>query len=485
MRKKPLVWSVGGTDNTNGAGVGSDILTGHDFGVHVFTFITAHISQNHSAVLDISELSPSVIVAQWEALQQTGAPEVIKLGVLGSAKNIETLLSCLEKTSATLIWDPVLGSSSGTNFFSNEALEIVKRNFLPKVTLLTPNIAEAEYLVGHEVHTPEEVKHAACELLNYGVRAVLIKGGHLSDYRGWDYFATHDTAFWLKPSWVEDLTVRGTGCAYAMAVASALALGYGLEDSIVLGKMYLSQGIRHAYWGKGAYCLGRKGFPSQAVDLPALQKEVCSVVEAPFPRKSNIGFYPIVDSADWVTYLAERGVKTIQIRIKSPTEQTRREILRSILIAKNAGVSLFVNDHWQWAIDYNATGVHLGQSDLKTANVRAVQRAGLLLGVSTHSIAELAQANAYAPSYVAFGPIYATVNYSAMAVPQGLDKLRYWKTISPYPVVAIGGIQETRIAEVLGTGVTNLAVISALRDVPHPETMVTQFLEKMRQADLL
>lgn len=179
--------------------------------------------------------------------------------------------------------------------------------------------------------------------------------------------------------------------------------------------------------------------------------------------KINIGLYPIVDSAHWVSELLQRNVKTIQLRIKDkPTSVIEECIRKSIVIANKHKAQLFINDYWQLAIKYKAFGVHLGQEDLLTADISTIRKSGMHLGISTHSKAEINKALCYYPSYIAFGPIYHTNTKKMPYKPQGLKKLRACCKQAPCPVVAIGGINPKRIRKVLDTGVDGVAVLSAI-----------------------
>jgi thiamine-phosphate diphosphorylase len=125
---------------------------------------------------------------------------------------------------------------------------------------------------------------------------------------------------------------------------------------------------------------------------------------------------------------------------------------------------LFVNDYWQLAIEFNAFGVHLGQEDLGCADLVAVRRAGLKLGISTHSYEEAARAHFYRPSYVALGPIFPTTCKSMRFGPQGVGRIKEWTNLLPYPIVAIGGIGLAQAAGMRKAGAAGIAVISDLEN---------------------
>ncbi len=185
------------------------------------------------------------------------------------------------------------------------------------------------------------------------------------------------------------------------------------------------------------------------------------------PLTGPIGFYPVVPDAAWVQRLLGWGVRTIQLRFKA-AGHTPAEIEREVRAAVEAGravpgAQVFINDHWQLALAAGAYGVHLGQEDLDTADLNALRSAGLRLGLSTHTPAELARARAAQPSYLAIGPIYPTTLKVMPYEPVGLERLKLWATqAAPYPVVAIGGISLERLPGVLACGVDGVAVVSAV-----------------------
>jgi thiamine-phosphate pyrophosphorylase len=173
------------------------------------------------------------------------------------------------------------------------------------------------------------------------------------------------------------------------------------------------------------------------------------------------------------------GVRTVQLRIKDAApKDVRRQIAASLTVARRHDCQLIVNDYWREAIDEGADYVHLGQEDLTDADLSAIKSAGLRLGISTHSEAELAVALAAKPDYVALGPIYETKLKVMKWAPQGLDRLGDWKRrIGALPLVAIGGITPERGDAVLAAGAQSVAVITDFMTAADPERRVQQWLQ--------
>jgi thiamine-phosphate diphosphorylase len=181
--------------------------------------------------------------------------------------------------------------------------------------------------------------------------------------------------------------------------------------------------------------------------------------------------YPIVDSAAWIRRLLPAGMRLVQLRIKDRSaEEVRAEIRESRDLCARAGAQLVVNDHWQLALEEGCDFVHLGQGDLDTADVPALRRANVRIGVSTHDDAELARALGLAPDYIALGPIYPTLLKLMAFAPQGLERIGEWKRrVGAIPLVAIGGITLERLPGVLAAGADSAAVVTDIVRNPVPE----------------
>lgn len=190
-------------------------------------------------------------------------------------------------------------------------------------------------------------------------------------------------------------------------------------------------------------------------------------------------FYPIVPDCAWLARLAPLGLKTVQLRLKdAATKDVRREVLMAVKLAKTYNMQLIINDFWREAIDARAAWVHLGQEDLASADLPALRQAQIKLGISTHSEEELEIALKARPDYIALGPIYETKLKAMAWAPQGLDRVRQWKSkIGGLPLVAIGGITPERAGGVLAAGADSVAVITDFMTAPHPEARVSLWLD--------
>lgn len=195
-------------------------------------------------------------------------------------------------------------------------------------------------------------------------------------------------------------------------------------------------------------------------------------------------FYPIVPDAAWLARLAPLGIRTVQLRLKDAApERVAAEIGAALEIARAHGLQLIVNDYWREAIAAGATYVHLGQEDLAAADLSLIRAAGIKLGVSTHSEQELATALAAKPDYVALGPIWETRLKAMKWAPQGLERIRRWRTlIGELPLVAIGGITPERAPSVVAAGASSVAVITDFFTHADPEARVAEWVAWARSA---
>jgi thiamine-phosphate pyrophosphorylase len=188
--------------------------------------------------------------------------------------------------------------------------------------------------------------------------------------------------------------------------------------------------------------------------------------------------YPVVDSAAWVARLVTQGVRLIQLRIKErPPAEVLAEVRAAQAACAAAGAQLVVNDYWRLALEAGCDFVHLGQGDLDDADLAALRRAGVRLGISTHDERELGRALGCRPDYVALGPIYPTLLKAMPWRPQGLERIGEWKRrIAPLPLVAIGGLTLERLTGVFAAGADVAAVVTDIVRNPDPAARARAWL---------
>ncbi|WP_257454209.1 thiamine phosphate synthase [Archangium lipolyticum] len=193
-------------------------------------------------------------------------------------------------------------------------------------------------------------------------------------------------------------------------------------------------------------------------------------------------FYPIFDDVAWLPRALPLGVKLVQLRLKDRApDDLRRQIASARDLCREAGAVLVVNDHWRIAIEEGCDWVHLGQEDLDGADLPAIRRAGLRLGISTHDPAELDRALSLKPDYVALGPVYPTRLKQMRWHQQGLERVTEWKRlIGDLPLVAIGGMSTARAPGVFAAGADIVSVVTDITLNPNPEARIAEWMEVTR-----
>jgi thiamine-phosphate pyrophosphorylase len=232
-------------------------------------------------------------------------------------------------------------------------------------------------------------------------------------------------------------------------------------------------------WAAQSRRLGR-------MDPAAWPAEPADFGLAPFPRAQcfppcpqRLGLYAVLPDAQWVARMARAGVPTLQLRFKSADPAAiKREVAAAVQAVRGTPALLFINDHWQQAINAGAYGVHLGQEDMSDAPLQTIRAAGLRLGLSSHGYAEMLKAQAAQPSYLALGAVFPTTLKRMATAPQGLGRLgMYARLLQGQSLVAIGGIDLERLPAVMQTGVGSAAFVRAITAAVN----LPEAVEKLRQ----
>ena len=244
----PIVLSIAGSDSSGGAGIQADLKTFSALGVYGATAITAITAQNTQGVYAQVALAPQMVYDQIVAVLDDLHPSYVKIGMLSNVEIVVAVAEALRNHSLSIILDPVMVSTSGHRLLSVEAQEMVKQKLLPISLLVTPNIPEMTALTGMSLATNQEKEAAASYLLDYGVGAVLIKGGHEIGATKNDVLFTRYNACMqstvISSDTVQSNNTHGTGCTLSAAIAAYMARGYALEKAIVEAKKYITEAIR-------------------------------------------------------------------------------------------------------------------------------------------------------------------------------------------------------------------------------------------------
>jgi hydroxymethylpyrimidine/phosphomethylpyrimidine kinase len=243
----PIALTIAGSDSGGGAGIQADLKTFSALGVYGMSVLTAITAQNTLGVTAVAEIPVDVITAQIDAVLSDIGADAVKTGMLSSAEIIETVADGIGRHKvASLVVDPVMVATSGDHLLRPDAVETLRSVLLPMATVATPNLPEAEVLLGRSVASVSEMREAARALVDLGPQSVIVKGGHLEG-DAVDVFYDGTDMLELSAKWIDTTSTHGTGCTLASAIAANLALGHGLSDSVRNAKAYLTEAIAHAY----------------------------------------------------------------------------------------------------------------------------------------------------------------------------------------------------------------------------------------------
>ena len=240
--------TIAGSDSSGGAGIQADIKTMTANGVYAMSAVTALTAQNTTGVTDIMEVSPEFLKAQITAVATDIFPDAVKVGMVSSSALIQTIADSIKEFNfKNVVVDPVMVATSGAKLISDGAIETLKGLLLPLVTLITPNIPEAEVLSGKQIRSPADMEAAAQDIFSRYGAAVLIKGGHslndANDYLFGNICGGERVGRWINGKRIDNPNTHGTGCTLSSAIASNLAKGKSLEESVRSAKNYLSSAL--------------------------------------------------------------------------------------------------------------------------------------------------------------------------------------------------------------------------------------------------
>ncbi len=245
----PVVLTVAGSDSGGGAGIQADLKTFAAHGVHGTSAITAITAQNTLGVTAVQEIDLSVIAAQIDAVVEDMHPVAVKTGMLSSPEIVRLVAEkAKEHDWQTLVVDPVMVASSGAKLLRDEAIETYRTELLPLATGTTPNLPEAAELTGIEISSVDDAREAARAMHDMGARYVVVKGGHMEVAgESLDLLYDGDAFIEFGLPWIDTTSTHGTGCTFASALTSQLALGRDIEDAFRSAKKFAWEAMKAAY----------------------------------------------------------------------------------------------------------------------------------------------------------------------------------------------------------------------------------------------
>lgn len=240
--------TIAGSDCSGGAGIQADLKTFHSFGIYGMSVITALTAQNTTGVQGIYSVSADFVSKQIISIVNDIGCDVVKCGMLADADIVSVVAKLIKKYNLyPFVLDPVMFAKSGASLLDESALETLKKKLLPLSNVVTPNLKEASYLSGIEqITNPQEMAESAKIIKSLGAKNVLIKGGHLEGDTVVDILYDGEEFYHFSSQKIDTTHTHGTGCTYASAIASCLALGKSLVDSILTSKTYIYRAIKQA-----------------------------------------------------------------------------------------------------------------------------------------------------------------------------------------------------------------------------------------------
>lgn len=236
----PAALTIAGSDSWGGAGIEADLRAFAAFGVWGTAAVTAVTAQNRRGVLAAALVDPELVGAQIDAVAETGMVRAVKTGMLGDARVIDAVATALERHDlGPVVVDPVQAASQGGSLLDPAALPVLVERLLPMCAVLTPNLPEAEALLGTRIAHRDEMPSAAAALVGLGPTAVLLKGGHLAGAESPDLLWLDGGGTWLEGSRIPAAHSHGTGCTLSAAIAAELARGRPVPEACRRAKDYV------------------------------------------------------------------------------------------------------------------------------------------------------------------------------------------------------------------------------------------------------
>ncbi|KAG2431981.1 hypothetical protein HYH02_013197 [Chlamydomonas schloesseri] len=506
----PRVLSIAGSDSGGGAGIQADIKALLSRGVFAMTALTALTAQNTHGVSAVHAVPPDFLRRQIDAVLGDLGADAIKTGMLPNAECVAVVAEAVRSYRGAghalpLVVDPVLVSTSGHALAEGGVAAALLRQLIPLATVVTPNLPEAQALLGGEqIVDVEGMRRAAKQLQAMtGCAAVLVKGGHLrppppppptangdaatSDpvAESIDVLYDGSSLHEFRGPWIHTGNTHGTGCTLASAISAELAKGLPLLPAVAAARaallealrasapLALGSGVQRPFHHLHMLPVGAptpSPTPSPAAPVPSAAPHLARYDLGALRRQLRL--YAVTDPhcntktgrslLEAVTAAVRGGVTILQIREKDiDGGNFFEEAAAALKVCRAYGVPLIINDRVDVALAVGAEGVHVGQSDLPAAVVRAMIGPARILGVSVKTPEQAAAARAAGADYLGAGAVLPTGTKDTDVI--GLAGLAaVAAAAAPLPIVAIGGVSGANAADCVNAGCAGIAVVSAI-----------------------
>eukprot|EP00520_Triparma_pacifica_P001215 CAMPEP_0118672506 /NCGR_PEP_ID=MMETSP0785-20121206/22577_1 /TAXON_ID=91992 /ORGANISM="Bolidomonas pacifica, Strain CCMP 1866" /LENGTH=527 /DNA_ID=CAMNT_0006567473 /DNA_START=29 /DNA_END=1613 /DNA_ORIENTATION=+ len=504
--RKPIIYSIAGSDSGGGAGIQADLHTIRDMGGFGCTAVTALTAQNSVGVPGVHAPPPAFLRLQLDTLSSDLPFDAIKIGMLGDPATINTVGDWLDdvmkdgKKGRKVVLDPVMIATSGARLITEDCQDLLVSRIFKHADIVTPNVHEASALCGYPVNSGNVAKAASEILAMGGCGSVVVKGGHMDEGEridngvgrndtigvAGDYYlsktdestgrvcdCTGTTGVWLNGPRYDTSNTHGTGCSMSSAIATCMGVervrieriggvkggmleGSGM-DAVVAGKGYVARGI------EGGVKIGHG--PGPVGHFGAMQRR-----HMPWVGDMEEEGFKGVEGLDG-------GGKEVQLRYKGKGDVSG--IIREAVeyCRGKDGVRLWINDFYEEAIEHGADGVHLGQEDLRgvmeKGGLKRMREKGILLGISTHCLSELGVAKSVRPSYISLGPVFGTTSKKVEFGMRGLEMVERWRELidDDTKFMVIGGINDFEKGKLCKEkGADCVAVLGVVKNKTYEET---------------
>jgi len=462
-----VVLTIAGSDSSGGAGIQADLKTFAAFAVYGATAVTAVTAQNTLGVSSTHEVGAAVVIAQIDAVLEDLGADGVKTGMLASRNTVSAVAERIRHWGLgdRLVVDPVVRASTGAGLMRGHGLERIVRELFPLARVVTPNVPEAEAIVGRSIRSVADARAAAREILTLGPRAVLVKGGHLQGPDAVDILVTADGDTDFAAPRIGTRAGHGGGCTLSAAIAARLALGDDLRSAVGAAKTYVTSALAHAEpIGRG------RGPLAHTIDLRRVL-ELYLIADTGLVPPASL---PVVVAA-----ALAGGVTIVQLRAKGLTTREQLDLARELrTLCASRGVPFVVNDRVDVALAARADGVHVGHQgmeDISPADARRLLGPDAIVGVSVGSADEAARAEAAGATYVSAGPMFLTTTKADAGPAAGEPLLRAVRAAVTIPVVAIGGITAEHSDRLYAAGADGVCVAGAILRAADPTAAARAF----------
>lgn len=471
---RPAVLTIAGSDSSGGAGIQADLRAFHYLGLPAAYAVTAVTAQGVNAVDAIQLIEPEVLRKQIEDAFRVYEIGAVKIGMLGSSRQVAAVIEALRSRGLPIVLDPVLRSTSGHQLLDADGTDLMLRELMPLASVFTPNIDEIAALTEGKVKTEHDRIASGQLLLNRGAKAVLVKGGHLENDPIDILLRPGEVPYCYSGDRVLTEHTRGTGCTLASLIAGHLALGAELREAILASKQELQSAFRRPV-------IPRRGRGYPALSDEATHDERLSKITGIY-FVSDRQLRPGISHTIGARLALAGGAKVIQLREKDYEFSYILDLAnRFQRIAESRRALFIANDRVDVALASEADGVHLGPEDMPPSFARKILGPTKIIGGSVSTFAEAKRVCGDC-SYLAVGAVFGSSTKGDAGDAVGVERIAEIKEAFPdKKIVAIGGINLSNIASVAAAGADAAAVVSAIVCAPDPEQATRDLLAEFNR----